>query len=177
MTDFLIEDLFSHISISKIQVQGYSEGLIVALESQHHHSPAKLTIKGISNDTIDLLWSKTVNKKGWREAKYYTEAGALAVAMFLAINYTDYDEIEQSQIGTGFEYFLSYSENHAKHDPINFFQAKLEVSGILNGTLSQIETRIRSKSAQCQSSCSTWNIPGYVSVTEFSTPVSHFIKL
>ncbi|WP_421890526.1 hypothetical protein [Marinoscillum sp.] len=174
---FIIEDLFKSLNISENQSKLYSEGLIVSLESHNHSSVTKLKIDGLSTEILDLIWSQKVNKAGWREPKDYTEAGALALALFSALNFTDYDYIEQSMIGTGFDYYLSYSNEHPSFDGINIFQAKMEVSGILSGDQSQIRARLSQKINQCRSNPVYQNLSGYVSISEFSNPITHFVKL
>lgn len=84
---------------------------------------------------------------------------------------TEYQVIEQSVIGTGFDFWLGFKEHHENYDPDNFLNGRLELSGINKGSQSKISQRVKEKLRQLKVS-DYLQIPAYVVVTEFGTPVS-----
>lgn len=174
---FTLEDLKdAMIHFSPIQCQGLTENCIVALESIPHESGCEINISGLHNGKIQLNWNTIVNKNGYKEEKKYTEKGAEALSFFLAMEYTEYEILEEAIIGTGVDYWLGYGEDHKDYDPLNFFNARLEVSGILRETSSNsFSKRISQKKMQTNASDSA-GIPAYVSIVEFSTLKAHISK-
>jgi hypothetical protein len=75
--------------------------------------------------------------------------------------------IERSKKGPGFDYWLGENDD----DLLFAGKARLEVSGILSGSPTQIETRVRQKKAQVKPSDNL--APGYVAVVEFGNPTAH----
>jgi hypothetical protein len=174
---FTLEDLKdAMIHFSSVQCEGLTENCIVALESIPHNTGCELEVSGLSTDKVPINWSTKVNKNGYKEEKKYTEKGAEALSFLLAMRYTEYDVLEEATIGTGFDYWLGYGESHKKYDPLNFFNARLEISGILRETkTNRFSTRITQKKKQTNVSDST-GIPAYVSIIEFSTLKGHISK-
>lgn len=167
---FTLEDLKDAMThFSTIQSQCFTENCIVALESIPHVTGCELDVTGLHTGKIPLNWSTKVNKNGYKEEKKYTEKGAEALSFFLAMKYTEYEILEEAIIGTGVDYWLAYGENHKDYDPLNFFNARLEISGILRETKSNsFDKRITKKKKQTNASDSS-GIPAYVSIIEFST--------
>lgn len=174
---FTLEDLKdAMIHFSPIQSQGLTENCIVALESIPHITGCELDISGLHTGKVPLNWNTEVNKNGYKEEKKYTEKGAEAISFFLAMEYTEYEILEEAIIGTGVDYWLGYGENHEDYDPLNFFNARLEISGILRETRTNSFTkRISEKKKQTNASDGS-GIPAYVSVIEFSTLKAHISK-
>lgn len=162
-------------NLSPIQCDFYSEGAVVALESQEHVSGIGITVDGDFNENIPLTWDIKPNTNGWKEGRDSTEFGALAIAFFLVTSLTEYQVIEQSPIGTGFDYYLGYQEEHPDYDPDNFINAWLEVSGLAKGTPSEISDRVREKMVRIEKTGAV-TMPGYVSVTAFGRPISYLKK-
>jgi len=169
-----LEDLKdAMIYFSPVQCSGLTESCIVALETIPHKSGCELEVSGLHNGKITLDWSTKVNKNGYKEEKKFTEKGAEALSFFLALNFTEYDILEEASIGTGVDYWLGYGENHEKYDPLNFFSARLEISGILRETKSNnFSKRIEQKKKQTKASDNT-GLPAYVSIIEFSNLKGH----
>jgi hypothetical protein len=79
-------------------------------------------------------------------------------------------------IGTGVDYWLGYKEGHEKYDELNFMNARLEISGINEESITNtVEKRVKIKKAQVAKSDET-ALPVYISVSEFKTPKSYFAK-
>ena len=88
---------------------------------------------------------------------------------------TEYRVIQQAIIGTGFDYWLGLKEDSKDFDPNNFLNGRLEISGMGSGSESERNYRVRQKLQQTDKS-DFLKIPAYLVVTEFSNPVSIFIK-
>jgi hypothetical protein len=161
--------------IDPIQCGFYAQGAIVALENQGHSSGVQLIVDGDNPNQCLIKWNSTPIKGGWKEGRDSTQFGALAIAFSLITSLTEYTVVEQSPIGTGFDYYLGFKEDDPRFDPDNFMNARLEVSGIAIGTTSEIASRIRDKMKQTNKSDS-WNLPAYVSVTAFGKPISFLRK-
>ena len=71
--------------------------------------------------------------------------------------------------GTGFDYWLT------SNDERNFFEARLEVSGLLKGTQAEIAQRQREKLRQTLRSDDT-RLPAYVLIVEFGLPEARIVK-
>lgn len=123
-----------------------------------------------------LQWNKKVNKAGYKEIKKVTEKAAEAISFFLAHELTDYRIVEEATFGTGIDFWLSYNEDHELYDPLNFFQARLEVSGIYEErNKNNTEERSNLKKEQVEASDFT-KLPVYISIVEIATPKALFLK-
>ena len=153
----------------------YAEGAIVALENQGHTKGVLLTVDGDFSNQFAINWTASPLKSGWKESRDSTQFGALAIAFFLVTSLTEYSVVEQSPIGTGFDYYLGYQDDDPRYDPDNFLQARLEISGLGKGTTAELAERIRDKMKQTGRSDGT-HLPAYVSVTAFGKPISYLRK-
>lgn len=123
---------------------------------------------------------------GWNDLAEAVEEGAAGIAVLLANRETGYLAIARSWKGTGFDYLLgdddtlniseaerSVSSQWAKvlGDTALVPRGRLEVSGILNGSDSQVRTRANQKLEQTESS-DHWGIPAYVIIVEFGRPLA-----
>jgi hypothetical protein len=95
-----------------------------------------------------------------------TERGAWGIAILIVCDLTRMVVVERAAKGGGFDYWLG------DEDDDELFQGKtrLEVSGILAGSRSQVLTRMRQKKDQMKPSDRL--APGYVAVVEFGTPIA-----
>jgi hypothetical protein len=162
-------------NLDPVQCAFYAQGAVVALENQGHRSGVFLTVDGDFSTQLAIRWAESPKRAGWKESRDSTEAGALAIAFFMVTMLTEYTIVEQSPIGTGFDYFLGYREDDPRFDSENFMQARLEVSGLGGGTTAEIAERIRDKMRQTRKSDSS-GLPAYVSVTAFGKPISYLRK-
>jgi hypothetical protein len=103
------------------------------------------------------------------------ENAAIAMAIFLVAELTDYTIVRQTSKGPGFDYWLGYKKNHPSFDPDNFFLARLEISGIFNGDSSALRSRVQVKLKQVDRS-KKLNLPAYIAVTEFGNCNAMFVK-
>ena len=139
---------------------------VVCLETQNHAPGVTLAVRGEHNANYALVWDQIPDqvRPFWPVGNRTTEYGAIGVAVLIAKRATGYSVIETSRHGTGFDYWLGdEAENTLQR------KARLEVSGILNGNLSTIRSRVRQKTRQTDRSDETM-LPAYVIVVEFSQP-------
>ena len=96
-----------------------------------------------------------------------TEHGAEAIAAILSLELTPYTIVERARKGTGFDYWLGTGPLELK--------ARLEISGILKGTLQELEARVRKKNRQTGRS-DDLGYPAFICVVEFSHPFATFTQ-
>jgi hypothetical protein len=177
MADFIIETLKNLIpSFSSTQCDFLSENCIVELEKNKHATGCILSVTGEVTTEFSLIWSKEFNRAGYHEAKKITEKAAEAISFFLSSRLTEYSVVEEAVIGTGIDYWLGYEAEHALYDPLNFIQARMEISGIGHETpTNTLKGRVKEKMEQTGPSDAS-GLPVYVSVVEFSAPKASFGK-
>ncbi len=153
------------------QVMFFAEAAMTALESQGHESGVLMETDGEYKQRVEVLWEGRVAGSGLREPRDFAEYGAAAVAFYLATKFSEYEVVEQSVIGSGFDYWLAYKSDHLDYDPSNFLNARLEVSGILKGSDREVNTRLKQKIRQVGTS-DHLNIPAMIVIVEFSVPLA-----
>jgi hypothetical protein len=102
----------------------------------------------------------------WADLEDAVEHGAYGLAFLLVLSITGLTIIERSIKGTGFDYWIG------DNDPFPFQnKARLEVSGILNGSNKTIRTRLKEKTDQTIKS-DNLSLKAYIIIVEFSAPLS-----
>jgi hypothetical protein len=149
-----------------------AQAAIVCLDHEGHMSGVRLMVDGFSTATFSLSWSgegTEAKRRFWNDLEDATQQGAYAVAILLIRALTGYTVIERSRKGTGFDWWLGTEDN--------LFQgkARLEVSGILNGTKRRINSRIKARIGQTKKS-DDLALPAFVVVVEFGTPRSKVVQ-
>ncbi len=163
-------------AFSPVQCAYYAEAGVIALENQKHQPGVQLKIEGNVQESYQLEWESFIySKSGWQEPREIAENGAIAIGILVILELTAYQIVEQSIIGSGFDFWLGYKKHHKDYDPDNFLNARLEVSGINKGNRADVVRRARKKLQQLKI-LDYLNIPGYVIVTEFSAPMSLIVK-
>lgn len=145
-----------------------SESAAVCLEDREHPTDVPLYLVGMKTDTLQLEWSVVdeQQRRCYNDLQEATERGACGVAILVVKELTGKLVIERSKKGPGFDYWLGESDDELLFSG----KARLEVSGILAGTDSQIDTRVKQKKAQISPSAHL--APGYVAVVEFGKPLA-----
>ena len=148
-----------------------AEAAGVCLESQHHRQGVVLRVQGDRQARHEMRWPLITPQavRTWADEQEATEEGAAGVAALLAREEIGYLVVERSKRGTGFDYWLGNSP-----DEVAAYKAKMEVSGIRNGSEAEINDRVREKMEQMQkpSPPVAPALPAYAVVTEFSRPVA-----
>ena len=147
--------------------KGLAEAACVCLDHQRHTSPTSMRVRGQVKAEAAVIWQVPTaqERRCWADLDEATEHGACGVASLLLREISDLQVVERSKKGTGFDYWLG-----DKDDPAALFQdrARLEVSGIRNGSDSVVATRVKQKLRQTERSEGT--LPAVVVVVEFSSP-------
>jgi hypothetical protein len=147
-----------------------AEAAAVCLESQKHQPLVQLGHAGLTPKELRLVWPTVDDqqRRTYADMQEATELGACGVAILVVKEATAKVVVERSKKGTGFDYWLGDTSDD---NGLPFAGAsRLEVSGILTGTKSQIQSRIKQKKGQLAPSDHL--APGFVAVVEFGTPIA-----
>lgn len=150
-----------------------AEASAVCLEHHNHPRGVQLRVRGRFETSIPVHWSTTVTEQvlaSWDDQRELAQFGACGVAIVVVLKLTANKVIRRARIGTRVDYWLAAADS-----TLPFQQAaRLEVSGILAGSDSEVAKRVREKTNQVNQAAST--LPAYVVVVEFSTPQSHMVQ-
>ena len=141
----------------------------ICLESQHHTPGVLLSVRGsgITANGYHLDWTPgDARDNAMWQYNRATEMGAEAVAILLVKSATPYQDVQASTLGTGIDYWLGDGS-----DMLFQRKARLEISGIRNGSDADIARRSAAKLRQTRQSDDT-QIPAYVVVVEFGRPLA-----
>lgn len=148
-----------------------AQACCVCLSHHSHNDGTQMVVKGAFSKTFRIRWeASSVTpqvRRTWNDMQEATEYGAACLACLLVLDLTEYTIIERSWKGTGFDYWLGYSEDEPLFPP----RSRLEVSGILNGTDSQLGKRTKEKIKQTSPS-DHLDLPALAVVVEFSRPIA-----
>ena len=140
----------------------------VCLESQGHAQLTLMTIRGHITIRLQLTWPEVTDqaRRTWGDSEEATEYGATGVAVLLARQELGYLAIERSPKGTGIDYWLGEDSRTLSFER----KARLEISGILNGSSGKVQARVKEKLQQTYRSDGP--LPVFVVVVEFGTPLT-----
>lgn len=143
----------------------------VCLESQGHSQGQQIKVKGDYINEYRLVWPKITEQtiRCWNYSDVTTEHGAVGIAVLLAKKEIGFSVIERSRKGTGFDYWLGEESSPPFQN-----KARLEISGIRNGTESDIRARVSQKFKQTDKSDGVFS--AYVIIVEFSRPLAELRK-
>ena len=149
------------------------EAMSVCFDSQNHNGHVTLKATGAFTDQYEVKYNAVTDqmRRSHNDSEVATENGAYGISILLIEKNTNYTAIEKSRKGTRFDYWLG-----AKDDLGSLFErkARLEVSGIRQGTDADINARVNIKRQQIKRSNNP--LPAFVSVVEFSAPKAKVIK-
>ncbi|MVM39724.1 hypothetical protein GO730_22480 [Spirosoma sp. HMF3257] len=154
------------------------ECAVVCFSSQGHKAGIQLKVitelEKDHNDFFSMQWANDLRAdelKSHKDENRTTDFGSMAVAILLTLKLTGFTSFETSNTGTGIDFWLSNDD-----DELNFFGARLEVSGIRKATqTNSLDRRVKVKLDQASKSDDT-SLPAYIAVIEFNKPESAFIK-
>ena len=158
--------------ITKAQGRHLAEAASVCIENRQHPSSKLLKVIG-DLEAIFLLSRLRVTDQMVRALADLTVAtadGAVAIAICIVEELTEYQAVFRSAIGTGHDYWLADKAN----DDMKF-SARLECSGTLQGGEQERKRRVREKLKQTERSDAT-GIPAIVVVVDFSDLVAQVAK-
>jgi len=147
------------------------EAVAVSMDHVGHTHPLTITVNLIAatgniSEIQDFLLPDLTDqmKNVWGDIDEAVEWGAIALALYLTPKITGHQVLQRSSKGPGFDYWLGdRSELPFKN------KARLEVSGMLRGTESDVAYRIAAKMKQTHRSEAT-GLPAIIAVTEFGSP-------
>ena len=144
------------------------QAAVVCLENREHRSGVTFHLTGAQPRQFPMDWPPVdaQSRRTHNDLLEATERGACGIAILIVCDLTRMVVVERAAKGGGFDYWLG------DEDDDELFQGKtrLEVSGILAGSRSQVQTRVRQKKEQMKPSDPL--APGYVAVVEFGTPIA-----
>lgn len=164
----LSENALTAVGLSPGMGKYMAEAACVCLESNGHQSGVILSVDGDYQHTYAVNWSwlpPPIHEK-WGDADEATEFGAYAVAVLVVTDLAQLSVVRRSRKGTGFDFWLGPPDSD---EPL--FQKKqcLEVSGIHSGDDTAVRARLSAKHRQVQQG--SGQIPGYVAIVEFGSPL------
>jgi hypothetical protein len=145
-----------------------AEAAAVCLEERQHRTGVTFQLAGVKVERFPLEWAPVDEqaRRCYNDLQEATELGAYGIAILIVCDLTGMVVVERSKKGPGFDYWLGDRDD----DLLFAGKARLEVSGILSGSRSQVQTRMRQKKEQIKPSDHL--APGYVAVVEFATPIA-----
>jgi len=151
--------------------ESYAEAATICLENKGHNQNVvlKVNMDDDNEEELHLNWTPITQqiKDSWSDLQEATEYGAICLAIWVVHSFTDYKVIRRSPKLTGIDYWLGDKvDNYPFQD-----KARLEISGILTGTKSQVQSRLKEKLKQTKKSDAT-KLPSLVVIIEFSKPLA-----
>jgi hypothetical protein len=168
-----LSEIYNVPCLSEPMKEFLLEALLLVLTENAHDITTQLSIKIIEGEynEFTLIFNTGIisekAKKCW-EIEQATEKAAECIALIICSKLTKYHVIRRSRRKTGFDYWIGDEEEGLFQD-----RARLEISGIFKGTTKLVEKRFKEKSIQTHQS-DDMGLPAYISVTEFSKPMTQF---
>lgn len=147
-----------------------AESAAICLEDRNHQTGVELPIRGLKADAFRLEWTAVDDqqRRCYNDLQEATEWGACCIAILLVRELTGKVVLERSKKGPGFDYWVGQED-----DELLFVgKARLEVSGILSGTASTVNSRVAQKRNQIKPSNEI--AQAFIAVVEFGNPTAHF---
>jgi hypothetical protein len=154
--------------LSSVNGAQLAQAAAVCLENREHRSGATFHLTGVKVTQFLMEWPPVDDqaRRSHNDLQEATERGAYGIAILIVCDHTGMVVVERSAKGLGFDYWLGDRDD----DELFAGKARLEVSGILSGSRSQAQARVRQKREQMKPSAHL--APGYVAVVEFGTPIA-----
>jgi hypothetical protein len=120
-------------------------------------------------DAFRLEWPTVDDqqRRCYNDLQEATEWGACCVAILLVQELTGKVVVERSKKGLGFDYWVGQEDD----DLLFVGKARLEVSGILSGTPSTLNSRLEQKRNQIKPSNDL--AQAFIAVVDFGIPTAH----
>lgn len=146
-----------------------AEAAAICLEHNRHTSGVTMTSLNGRVPAVPIVWPQVTDQahRSWRDLERATEDGAMGLGVLLIERFTEYTCIERAPKGNGNDWWLASKESLDSEFP---FQkaARLENSGILNGTDADIQRRKRQKVERINAYSN--RTPAEVVIIEFGRP-------
>ena len=151
-----------------------AQAAAVCLENQQHAPGVSMSVDGDYRQVFEVEWKPATEqaRRSWSDLQDATEDGACGIAAILVEELAGYTVFKRSWKGTGFDYWLSPK---GLERLLFQEQARLEVSGILNGSEADVSRRLREKKAQIEKF--EIRLPGFVVIVEFGSPRCRIVNV
>jgi hypothetical protein len=123
-----------------------AEAAAVCLEERQHRTGVTFHLIGLKAQQFLMEWPPVDDqaRRCHNDLQEATERGAYGIAILIVCDVTGMVVVERSKKGPGFDYWLGDEDD----DELFAGKARLEVSGILSGSRSQVQARMRQKKGQ-----------------------------
>jgi len=162
------------LGISSAYGSFLAEAASYCLRLRKHPNPVRLLLTGNYPSSGTFHWDSAAGRftRTYADLQEGTEYGACAIAIVVAVQLTGIAHVERSAKGTGIDYWLGQG-----NEEIGIFQraARLEVSGIFEGSQSKISARLKKKLSQTTRSDRTL-LPAYIAIVEFGSPETRLVR-
>ncbi len=150
-----------------------AEAGAVCFEEQNHDNGVEFNVSGSFTATYRVYWPEVTAqmKRYWNDPEYRTEHAAYGIAFLLICDLTNFTVMQRSRKGTGFDYWLGKTKGDIYFENM----ARLEVSGIRQGTANQVKARVKQKTEQVAVS-NHLGLTVYIVVVEFSKPLAEVVN-
>ena len=148
-----------------------AEACAVCMETKGHTPGVQLKVYGTWDDTFFLKWRAATEqaRRSWNDLPFAAEQGGYGLAILLIRELVGLGAIERSRKGTGFDYWLGEKDKQPFQN-----KARLEVTGTIDSSVSQVDYKGKKKLKQTNRS--DGEFPAYVVVVEYSLPLSKVVK-
>jgi hypothetical protein len=165
----------NHIGLAQLTPSfggSIAEANAVCMQASGHSSGVEMIVGGAVKDRFAINWQDPDKRAAstWADMQVAAEHGAYAVAICVIAESKGLNALSRSRKGTGFDFWLGELDSDLPFQD----KARLEVSGILKGTDSQVEYRAKKKKEQMAPT--NGNLVGYAFVVEFGAPQSKVIQ-
>jgi hypothetical protein len=143
-----------------------AEAASVCFDARGHQVGVVMPMSGTFKVPYAVSWEPVTDqaRRTWNDMPVSAEHGAYGIALLAIKDNVGFVAVERSRKGTGFDYWLGDA------GPLPFEKkARLEVSGLNEGTVAEVEARREEKIAQTAASAKT-GLPAYAVVIEFGAP-------
>lgn len=161
--------------LTKAQGNDLAEAAAFCLALSGHLQGVQLRVTGVTSGSYQITWKRLPNNiaEARNDHEEATEAGAQGVAILLAQRHLGYEVILRSRKRTGYDYMMRKVGAHGEAST-----ARFEVSGILSGTASDINSRSNRKVKQVKEQEEPGDVtPAFVVIVEFGTPTARIVQV
>lgn len=161
--------------LTKAQGNDLAEAAAFCLSLSGHHQGVKLNVTGLLSASYQVSWRRLPTNvvQARNDHQEATESGAQGLAILLAQRHLGYEVVLRSRKRTGYDYLMRKAGVRGET-----ITARLEVSGILRGTTSEVKSRCNRKVKQVREHEVPGDVsPAFVMILEFSAPTARIVQL
>ena len=137
------------------------------LQEHGHGKPVELSVVGSLTKRVRVDWTEPDERTKGSLGEKATEFAGECIGILLCEKFTEFNVVERSWIGTGFDFWLG-----RKRDLLFQRKARLEVSALDHGTRGDVDARVRVKEEQIRKGTGSSAGAALIVVSEFKTPIA-----